>query len=539
MNHRNNLIFLYFIQTIIFAQPELRFLPFDWVQYRQTGKVNSISFSDRFAYIATEYGGLQRFNLFSNRFDEPITMAQGLQSNTITATHRSSNGVLWVATPLGIEYSFNEEGDWRFINRESLTLPYGVKIERIGESSQDIWLDTPTLVYRLDPITGVVTGVMANPDVPVVWSSGLLRFQTDLSNIFIDYSILNGWMTDLRTLFNPNGKNMRITTMAKNKINELWFGTEDGTFFRGDNSMRTFTPYQFSLGTNNIKDLEGKDSFWIGGVEDISTLGISYFDAERNIADNFYFDENINMDRLSVYSIINLKNEIWFGSEDAILVYNIDKDFWRTFNLNFGGNKSWVTSFLNVKDQVWIGTPNGLLVLDKWSKNAVNVGLEKYFKNIFVYDISLDLDQIFIATDNGIFIYDLKNKKLYDLKSFGYKSKDFIFPMSHFNFTALTKDKDNIYFANATGIISFNFNERTWSNIVNPSIFGGQEIISMAVSNQILFISTVNGLVKYDIRENLLETFNYPFLGRVNDMYIKGRKIWLGTSEGLVSYRFR
>ena len=84
------------------AQPELRFLPFDWVQYRQTGQINSISFSDRYAFIATQSGGLQRFNLFSNRFEEPITRAQGLQSNVITAVHRASNGVLWVAPPLGI-----------------------------------------------------------------------------------------------------------------------------------------------------------------------------------------------------------------------------------------------------------------------------------------------------------------------------------------------------------------------------------------------------------------------------------------------------
>ena len=176
-----------FITLISFAltQPENRFLPFDWVQYRQAGNINSISFSDRYAYIGTELGGLQRFNLFSNRFEESITRAQGLKSNTIKAVHRASNGILWIATPFGIEYSLNEEGDWRYINREELQLPFNEKIYRIGESDQDIWLDTSTLVYRLDPITGVVTGIMSNPDVQVLWSSGQMRFETDLSNIFL------------------------------------------------------------------------------------------------------------------------------------------------------------------------------------------------------------------------------------------------------------------------------------------------------------------------------------------------------------------
>ena len=35
-----------FIHSFIYAQPDLKFHPFDWVQYRKTGKINSISFSD-------------------------------------------------------------------------------------------------------------------------------------------------------------------------------------------------------------------------------------------------------------------------------------------------------------------------------------------------------------------------------------------------------------------------------------------------------------------------------------------------------------
>ena len=50
-----------------FAQPDLRFHPFDFVQYRKPGQVNSISFSDQYAYIGTHHGGVQRFNIFSNR----------------------------------------------------------------------------------------------------------------------------------------------------------------------------------------------------------------------------------------------------------------------------------------------------------------------------------------------------------------------------------------------------------------------------------------------------------------------------------------
>ena len=132
------------ITGIGIAQPELKFDPFDWIQYRQAGKVNSITFGDRFAYIGTQSGGVLRFNTFANRFEESITMAQGLQSNTITAVHRSSNGMLWVATPFGIEFSFNEVGNWRFIDWNQISLGSRTFIERIGESVSYTHLTLPT-----------------------------------------------------------------------------------------------------------------------------------------------------------------------------------------------------------------------------------------------------------------------------------------------------------------------------------------------------------------------------------------------------------
>ena len=61
----------------------------------------------------------------------------------------------------------------------------------------------------------------------------------------------------------------------------------------------------------------------------------------------------------------------------------------------------------------------------------------------------------------------------------------------------------------------------------------------MALHKNIVFIATENGIVQYDMKKNLMDVFNYSFIGQVNDIYIKGRKIWLGTTEGLISYRYK
>jgi len=243
--------------------------------------------------------------------------------------------------------------------------------------------------------------------------------------------------------------------------------------------MKTFSPYIFSLANNDIQDIEGKYPFWIGGRLSEYTSGISYFDSDRNIYDQYIFNENINMDRLSIYSIINLKDEIWFGGEDAILVYNIKKDFWRTYNINIGTDKSWINSFINIDDQIWLATNNGLIILNKDDKSQLDNELVDYFYNNSIYELKMTKDHIFIASETGLFIFDKQINKIYDLKSFGYKSKDFIFPSDHFNYTAITKNNDNLYFANQSGIISFNLINRQWSNVVEPSIYGSLEVKSI------------------------------------------------------------
>ena len=190
------IIFYLFLFSLPKAQPDIKFHPFDWVQYRKTGGINSISISDRYAFLGSENGGILRFNLFSERFEEPITTAQGLRSNSISSVHYASNGYLWVGTPLGVEYSNNSEGDWNFINKRNLKIPFNAVIEQIGESDQDIWIRANGSVYRLDRITGVVLDIMSFPNESVSWSSQN-RYFGAYSSILIKYSFLDEWISDL------------------------------------------------------------------------------------------------------------------------------------------------------------------------------------------------------------------------------------------------------------------------------------------------------------------------------------------------------
>ena len=129
-----NTYFILFLLPMvsIFTQPDTRFRPFDWVQYCGSGGITSISEGYSHVYLGTEKGGVQRLSLFGGDFSEPITMAQGLNDNSITAVYFDYfTGILWVATPNQIQYSFTREGNWKNINLVDIGFSKFDRVKRI------------------------------------------------------------------------------------------------------------------------------------------------------------------------------------------------------------------------------------------------------------------------------------------------------------------------------------------------------------------------------------------------------------------------
>lgn len=135
-NIRQIALYLFVIINTLIAQPDARFDTFDWILYRQTGRINSITEGYNYTYFATENAGILRSQLYQNRFSEPITTAQGLSDNQILAVHFDQNtGILWVASENFIDYSYNAEGNWFQIDLNETGLHREARIEQIGSSN--------------------------------------------------------------------------------------------------------------------------------------------------------------------------------------------------------------------------------------------------------------------------------------------------------------------------------------------------------------------------------------------------------------------
>jgi ligand-binding sensor domain-containing protein len=80
---------------------------------------------------------------------------------------------------------------------------------------------------------------------------------------------------------------------------------------------------------------------------------------------------------------------------------------------------------------------------------------------------------------------------------------------------------------------------RVWTSSVSSVIYQGQEVVDFDVFKNDFFIATADMLIHFDKKNNLPLYFNYNFLTNINKLKVNSRKLWIGTSEGIVSYRYK
>ncbi|MDB2351518.1 hypothetical protein N9W06_04440, partial [Candidatus Marinimicrobia bacterium] len=186
--------FLFF--AISFAQPSARYRPFDWLLFKEPGRINSLSEGFEFLYVGTSHGGIYRYNLYSNQYDFPITSAQGLKSNSISSVHFDQNtGILWAASVGALQYSFTREGDWRYIDFVDIGLRNNDNISQIGNSENYVWAKANAVYVKLDKSSGILAGIYPRPDeINISWSSTNYYEQADIATIMNNYALMSGWM---------------------------------------------------------------------------------------------------------------------------------------------------------------------------------------------------------------------------------------------------------------------------------------------------------------------------------------------------------
>ncbi len=521
-----------------YGQPDSRFRAFDWTLYKGGSSVNSLSEGYNYLYIGTKTGGLKRFNTFGNRFDEPITTAQGLKGNSINATHfDQETGLIWVATKHFLQYSFSREGDWYDISMDNLGLSKRDRIEQIGSSSSYLWLKARSTYYKLDHSSGVLIGIYPVPDeLSIKWSSGTFMSNQKSSNILLNYPIMDGYVFNGDELVDNLGRRVKIKTFYFGKHGNIYFGTNDGLLFHATNTMQVFSSYNPDIKNIEVSSLASNgNKLWVGSTDFINSKGISILDLQ-NYDSRFYdFESTINMTPTSISSLCFIDEELWVGGEDILLYYNTKKDFWRTLTEGSIGYTSKIYDIFLDSSYAWIGSSSGISCIDRITKNKVRFGIENLFKNIPVYVLQGVDDEIWIGSHSGVYILSLNNPQIRKSNEMG--KINFSEPMR--KITAIDFFGNKVYLAGDMGIFSFDRDINEWDLEVPSSFYNDKEIQTLVANTNYIFLGSDNGLIRIDKRSGFISKYTFKFIGEVNDLFIDDNILWIGSTEGLIKFKWK
>ena len=530
--------FFFLFTTLILAQPDAKYRPFDWLLFKEPGRINSLSEGYEYLYIATSHGGIYRYSLYSNQYDFPITSAQGLQNNNITSVHFDHNtGIIWASSSGFLEYSYTREGDWRQIKFVELGLNSNDRIKRIGNSENYVWAQANAVYIKMDKSSGILAGIYPMPDeLNIKWSSGPYLMQNEVSDVVNNYTIMSGWMVSGSQFIDNYGRYIDITSGLVGSHNDVWIGSSDGTLFHGNKTMAAIFPTEFGIRGSNIDALSlEENNLWIGSKDYEITRGITRLNTRNFQADHYDFDITVNMNLTEVRSIFNFDSDLWLGGNGVVLVFDKDDNYWRTLGQDRGIPDSDITSMVGDSNYVWIGSYYGIRQIDRRSKREEPMGFEYLFNNHPVYDLCINDYGVWIASRTGIYLYDKNNPQIMNALSLGISYLDF--PVSRV--TSIFQKKNILYFATNIGIVTFDMSEEVWDMLISVAEYRGLDVSDMSVIGNFCFIATEQGLFRINMKSHRVREYNFEFIGSVNTIKHFDKFIWIGTSEGLIRFKWR
>jgi len=531
-------LYFFLVVAVSFSQPSARYRPFDWLLFKEPGRINSLSEGFEFLYVGTSHGGIYRYNLYSNQYDFPITSAQGLKNNNINSVHFDQNtGILWVSSTGALQYSYTREGDWRYIDFIDIGLRNNDKISQIGNSENYVWAKANAVYVKLDKSSGILAGIYPRPDeVNISWSSTNYYEQTDIATIMNNYALMSGWMASGSKLIDGYGRYIDITSGLIGNHNDVWIGTSDGTLFQGDKTMEAIFPTEFGIRGSNINALfHNEDNLWIGSKGYDIGRGVTRLNTRNFRTDHYDFDVTVNMNLTEVHSFYDFENTLWVGGNSVVLVFDKPDNFWRTLGEDRGIPNSDITSMVGDSNYVWIGSYYGIRQIDRKSRREEPMGFEYLFHNHPVNDLVLNEFGVWIASRTGIYLYDKSNPQIMNALSIGDSYLDF--PVSRV--TSIFQENELLYFATNIGVVSFNTKEKFWDMVIPASNYKGLDVSDLLVMGKFCFIATDQGMFRINLKSKRIREYSFDFIGSVNSIENIGKYVWMGTSEGLIRFKWR
>ncbi|MFQ6675896.1 MAG: two-component regulator propeller domain-containing protein [Fidelibacterota bacterium] len=535
----------------------MQYDPWDWVTYRNSQFVSSITEGREYIYLATN-GGIQRYHIFGKYWDHPITRSQGLSHDDVRAVYYDFHTqLLWAATPSDLNYSPDGGRRWTSVSRETLGLRPGERIIRIGSTQDHLWCMTTGQIMKLDHLSGfVITPYATLSEEKITWGSAPSVGYWKELQILNDFVATAGWINEVDLLRGPHMEEVYVSTVYEDRFGDLWVGTWAGPVFFGDGQMRQLVPLITGPAQTDSEVLIETDrGMWIGGIARATEpTGITLFDVDRLYWDWFRSGYEIQSGEDQIYCGTQVGDEWWLGTPGGIEIYDPEDDSWFLLPEGRGLKDSRVTSIAFDGNYVYAGSPQGLSRISPVSKERADWNLSRSFQNLPVRALHWDGSSLWISTDLGIWRWNAGTQEIRSYGSYGDDSpqgeedqKPAWQPLLS-TIAAIVSSDSMVYFGDELGLLAFNRTTQEWTRLTAQSQLVGLEILFLELSegpdqnDDLIWVGTTNGVLAV----NLSNGYTRHFTVRdglpsnvVRSVIVRNDVAWFGTPEGLVRFKWR
>lgn len=260
-----------------------------------------------------------------------------------------------------------------------------------------------------------------------------------------------------------------VSSFTEDNDGNLWIGTEGGGLNYYDVKNKQFKNYQYqeglsnTLSGNSVKQLLlDDDKLWIGTFQ----TGLNLFDIKNNHFKHFKNDlQNPNsISNNSVYGLHKDGNKLWiltFG--DGLDILDLEKNKFYNYRNSTNNSRSLSSNntrvFLETKDkQFWIGTEKGLNRVVK-NDEGWPESFEIFLPNEIIYSLQEDAQQnIWIGTiSHGLYCLNPKNGNIKRFTTTDGLPGNTVFGI-------LEADNKALWLSTNNGLSKFNPQQKTFTN---------------------------------------------------------------------------
>jgi len=467
----------------------------DWITYSYSNNITSIDIGVNNIYFATNGGGILQYDIFENEWLNPLTSSNGLSSNYVSkVVYDQSTDELYAQTKKGLDI-YNDA--FEYWQRSSNVIPK----QKVPEYNEDKNVLPP----------------FSRPEFEK-WPS---FFPTKNYTIMLDGK-----------LYDSDNEEFTIKDRVIDNWDRMWIATT-GTGIGVANLQSLEVDFvKQSIPAVRPKDVfVSGDDIWIGGEPFIlSERGITHWDYDKNVWSYFKagFDYNIFSDRVRV--IEKSGKNIFFGTEQGLLMFNPRKKEWKNLQHVFPLNNDAVNDLCNIDNVLFVATENGVFSYNEKTSAAEQVS-KRYINQTKVKSLTRLKSNLYIATNYGIFKYNPDADSTEMLKSKAAIADNFV--------EVVAANKKMLWFSGQNGIGFYNTETGQWRSFSALKYALKSKVNHIALTKNNAWFATDKGLLKYDIKRDywyLYTTKDGLTDNRVSRIETDGDYLWLATYGGVTLF---